>query len=195
MEHKIVFATHNENKLKEVAALLSPLYHVVGLNDIGCHEDIPETENTLEGNAYLKSKYVYDHYGLDCFSDDTGLEVTALHGEPGVFSARYAGEGRNSDDNMAKLLRELHDKTDRSAQFRTVISLILKGEEHHVEGSVRGNLIEEKRGRAGFGYDPIFQPIGYAETFAELGSDVKNEISHRAIAVKKLIRFLHDHKA
>lgn len=191
MKRKIVFATHNKNKLREVAALLSPVYDVVGLNDIGCTEDIPETAKTLEGNALLKSQYVFEHYGLDCFSDDTGLEVNALNGAPGVYSARYAGEGRNSEDNMTKLLAQLEDKEDRTAQFRTVVSLIVGGKEHHFDGIVKGCIVKERKGSKGFGYDPVFKPTGYDKTFGELGDEVKNKISHRAIAIRKLIHFLH----
>lgn len=194
MSKKIVFATHNEHKLKEVAALLSPAFEVLGLNDIGCTEEIEETENTLEGNAFLKANYVFDKYGHNCFSDDTGLEVTALDGAPGVYSARYAGEGRDSNDNMDKLLADLQDKTDRSAQFRTVFTVIIGGERHQFDGIVKGHIAKEKRGSAGFGYDPIFVPEGYNKAFAELGDDVKNQISHRARATRKLIEFLKNHE-
>ena len=190
MKSKIVFATHNMHKLKEVAALLAPSYQVVGLADIGCNEDIPESASSLEGNAYLKSKYVYDTYGLNCFSDDTGLEVAALNGAPGVYSARYATEGNDSEANMQKLLRELEGVEQRDAQFRTVISLIVEGKEYQFEGVVHGDIVQTKRGSAGFGYDPIFQPKGYEQTFGELGDAVKNKISHRALAINQLIEFL-----
>ena len=194
MSKKIVFATHNEHKLKEVAALLSPTFEVLGLNDIGCTEEIEETESTLEGNAFLKANYVFDKYGHNCFSDDTGLEVSALGGAPGVYSARYAGKGRDSNDNMDKLLANLEDKADRSAQFRTVFTVIIGGEKHQFDGIVKGHIAKEKRGSAGFGYDPIFVPEGYDKAFAELGDDVKNQISHRARATRKLIEFLKSHE-
>ena len=194
MSRKIVFATHNKHKLEEVAEMLSPAFQVVGLTDIGCDEEIAETEETLEGNAFLKADYVYQKYGLNCFSDDTGLEVTALNGEPGVYSARYAGEGRDSNDNMDKLLLNLSDKEDRSAQFRTVFVLLINGEEYQFDGTVIGRIGKEKRGTMGFGYDPIFIPEGHNQTFAELGNDVKNKISHRARATQKLIDFLNNHE-
>lgn len=193
MDKKIVFATHNKHKLEEVAALLSPTFQVVGLTDIGCNEDIAETESTLEGNAFLKANYVFENYKLNCFSDDTGLEVKALNGDPGVYSARYAGEGRDSNDNMDKLLSNLADKNDRSAQFRTVFVLLINGEKYQFDGIVEGSIGYEKHGSMGFGYDPIFIPKGYDKSFAELGIDVKNKISHRAIATQKLINFLNTH--
>lgn len=194
MSKKIVFATHNEHKLEEVAAMLSPTFEVLGLNDIGCTEDIEETEDTLEGNAFLKAAYVFEKYSLNCFSDDTGLEVAALNGAPGVYSARYAGQGRDSNDNMDKLLTNLEDKSDRSAQFRTVIALIINGERYQFDGIVKGHIAKEKRGTNGFGYDPIFVPEGYDKAFAELGNEVKNQISHRARATQKLIDFLSTHE-
>lgn len=193
MSKKIVFATHNKHKLEEVAEMLSPAFQVVGLTDIGCDEDIAETEETLEGNAFLKANYVYQNYGLNCFSDDTGLEVLALNGEPGVYSARYAGEGRDSNDNMDKLLSNLKSEDDRSAQFRTVFVLLINGEKYQFDGIVEGCIGHEKRGSKGFGYDPVFIPEGYNQTFAELGNDVKNKISHRARATQKLIDFLNNH--
>lgn len=194
MSKKIVFATHNEHKLKEVAEMLSPAFDVLGLNDIGCTEDIEETEDTLEGNAFLKAAYVFEKYNLNCFSDDTGLEVTALDGAPGVYSARYAGQGRDSNDNMDKLLANLKVKSDRSAQFRTVIALIINGERYQFDGIVKGHVAKDKRGTNGFGYDPIFVPEGYDKAFAELGNEVKNQISHRARATQKLIDFLSTHE-
>lgn len=194
MSKKIVFATHNEHKLKEVAEMLSPAFDVLGLNDIGCTEDIEETEDTLEGNAFLKAAYVFEKYNLNCFSDDTGLEVTALDGAPGVYSARYAGQGRDSIDNMDKLLANLKVKSDRSAQFRTVIALIINGERYQFDGIVKGHVAKDKRGTNGFGYDPIFVPEGYDKAFAELGNEVKNQISHRARATQKLIDFLSTHE-
>ena len=163
---------------------------MLSLKDIECFADIPETADTLEGNARQKAMYIYENYGMDCFADDTGLEVEALNGAPGVFSARYAGDGHNSEANMQKLLQELKGKENRKAQFRTAICLIMNGEEHLFEGIVKGSIIEEKRGGAGFGYDPIFVPEGYDLTFAELGNDIKNTISHRFRAVEKLCQFL-----
>ena len=190
MKKKLVFATNNAHKLEEIRAILGDKMEILSLADINCHADIPETANTLEGNAHLKSEYVYDHYGLDCFADDTGLEVEALDGAPGVYSARYAGDGHDSQANMQKLLKEMEEKNNRKAQFRTVISLIEKGEEKLFEGIVRGKITQEKRGNSGFGYDPVFQPEGFDVTFAEMGSDVKNKISHRARAVKALCDYL-----
>lgn len=190
MKKKLVFATNNAHKLEEIRAILGDKMEILSLADINCHADIPETANTLEGNAHLKSEYVYDHYGLDCFADDTGLEVEALDGAPGVYSARYAGDGHDSQANMQKLLKEMEEKNNRKAQFRTVISLIEKGEEKLFEGIVRGKITQEKRGNSGFGYDPVFQPEGFDVTFAEMGSEVKNKISHRAKAVEALCNYL-----
>ena len=190
MKKKLVVATNNAHKLEEIAAILGEEMELLSLKDINCHADIPETANTLEGNARQKALYIYENYGIDCFADDTGLEVEALNGAPGVFSARYAGDGHDSEANMQKLLKELYGKENRKAQFRTAICLIMKGEEYLFEGIVKGKIIEEKRGGAGFGYDPIFVPEGYNLTFAELGNDIKNTISHRARAVEKLFSFL-----
>lgn len=191
MKRKLVFATNNAHKLKEVAAILRDKVELLSLNDIDCQTDIPETAETLEGNALLKSSYIYKNYHLDCFADDTGLEVEALNGAPGVYSARCAeGEGHDAQANMLKLLHELEGKENRKAQFRTVISLILDGKEYLFEGVIKGEIIKEKRGDSGFGYDPIFRPDGYDKTFAELGNDIKNKISHRALAVEKLCEFL-----
>lgn len=191
MKRKLAFATNNAHKLEEVAAILGEKIELFSLNDIGCHTDIPETAATLEGNALLKSSFIFKNYGLDCFADDTGLEVEALDGAPGVYSARYAGgEGHDSQANMLKLLRDLEGKENRKAQFRTAISLILDGKEYLFEGVIKGEIIKEKRGDSGFGYDPIFKPEGYDKTFAELGNDIKNKISHRALAVQKLCEFL-----
>ena len=198
---KIVFATNNKNKLSEIREILGSSFEVKSLADIGCHEDIPETGDTLLDNAIQKSRYVFEKYGYDCFADDTGLEVDALDGEPGVHSARYAeGTDHDSNANMDKLLLKLGDETHRTARFRTVISLLQKQESgdgagegsvlHIFEGKVEGSIIYEKRGAEGFGYDPIFMPEGYDKTFAELGLDVKNQISHRARAVKKLADYL-----
>ena len=191
MKRKLVFATNNAHKLEEVAAILGDKIELLSLNDIGCHTDIPETAETLEGNALLKSSFIFKNYGRDFFADDTGLEVEALDGAPGVYSARYAGgEGHDAQANMLKLLHELEGKENRKAQFRTAISLILDGKEYLFEGVIKGEIIREKRGDSGFGYDPVFKPEGYERTFAELGNDVKNKISHRALAVQKLCEFL-----
>lgn len=189
---KLVFATNNAHKLEEIRAILGDKVEVLNLKDIQCDVDIPETADTLEGNAVLKAEYIYRHYGLDCFADDTGLEVEALNGAPGVYSARYAGgEGHDSEANMRKLLAEMEGKTNRKAQFRTAICLIEGGAEHLFEGVVKGEIIEEKRGASGFGYDPVFMPEGYTETFAEMGSEEKNRISHRARAVQALCAYLN----
>ena len=189
---KLVFATNNAHKLEEIRAILGDKVEILSLNDINCHADIPETADTLQGNAALKAQYIYENYGLDCFADDTGLEVEALNGAPGIYSARYAGgEGHDSEANMKKLLAEMQDKENRKARFRTVICLIEGGEEHFFEGIVNGSIIRERKGGAGFGYDPVFMPDGYSETFAEMGNDEKNKISHRARAVQKLCEYLN----
>ena len=190
MKKKLVVATNNVHKLEEIAAILGDEMELLSLKDIHCDADIPETADTLEGNARQKAMYIYENYGMDCFADDTGLEVEALNGAPGVYSARYAGDGHDSEANMQKLLHELEDKENRKAQFRTAICLILEGKEYLFEGIVKGEIIKEKRGGAGFGYDPIFVPEGHELTFAELGNDIKNTISHRARAVEKLCLFL-----
>lgn len=188
---RLVFATNNAHKLEEVSAILGDKIELLSLKDINCQTDIPETADTLEGNALLKSSYIFRNYHLDCFADDTGLEVEALDGAPGVYSARYAGgEGHNAEGNMLKLLHEMEGKENRKAQFRTAISLILGGKEYLFEGVIKGEIIKEKRGDSGFGYDPVFVPEGYDQTFAELGNDIKNRISHRALAVNKLCDFL-----
>ena len=189
---KIVFASNNKNKILEIQSMLPESIQIVSLESIGCLEEIPETSEIIEGNAILKANYVTQNYGFDCFADDTGLEVEALNGEPGVYSARYAGEQRNADDNMNKLLDELADKTNRTAQFKTVIALNLKGKQYLFEGIASGEIIKEKIGLGGFGYDPIFKPTNYDETFAELSLDIKNEISHRGKATKKLLEFLQN---
>ncbi|MBQ8875834.1 MAG: non-canonical purine NTP diphosphatase [Bacteroides sp.] len=190
MKKKLVVATNNAHKLEEIAAILGDEMELLSLKDIHCDADIPETADTLEGNARQKAMYIYENYGMDCFADDTGLDVEALNGAPGVYSARYAGDGHDSEANMQKLLHELEDKENRKAQFRTAICLILEGKEYLFEGIVKGEIIKEKRGGAGFGYDPIFVPEGHELTFAELGNDIKNTISHRARAVEKLCLFL-----
>ena len=198
---RIVFATNNNHKLSEIRSILGDSFEVLSLKDISCDVDIPETGTTLEENALQKAQYVYDHYHIDCFADDTGLEVDALNGAPGVYSARYAGDGHDSEANMTKLLKELGENNNRKARFRTVIALIQKKnvcpcgctsikEIHQFEGIVEGEIIRECRGGEGFGYDPIFQPEGYDQTFAELGMDIKNHISHRARATQKLADYL-----
>lgn len=188
---KIVFATNNKHKLEEIKDILGKDFEIVSLAEIGCHEDIPETGLTLEENARQKSTYIVEHYNHDCFADDTGLEVDALNGEPGVHSARYAeGTDHDSEANMRKLLSKMANVKDRTARFRTVISLIINGVEHQFEGRVEGRIATEKHGKEGFGYDPIFIPEGYDKSFAELGEEVKNQISHRARAVKKLAEYL-----
>ena len=190
----IVFATNNHHKLDEIRSILGSRFEVLSLSDINCHADIPETANTLEGNAIQKARYVVENYGYDCFADDTGLEVPSLGGEPGVHSARYAeGTDHDSEANMQKLLSRLDGKTDRRAQFRTVICLARKNDVADYtlfEGVVRGTISTEKQGTEGFGYDPIFVPEGYTESFAQLGMDIKNGISHRARAVAKLAEYL-----
>lgn len=190
MKKKLVFATNNLHKLKEVSVILGDKIELLSLNDINCHTDIPETSDTLEGNALLKAQFIHTHYGINCFADDTGLEVEALNGKPGVYSARYAGDAHNSEANMLKLIQDMEGKENRRAQFRTVISLIFDENTYQFEGIIKGQIIEEKRGLSGFGYDPIFIPEGYHETFAELGDEIKNKISHRAQAVNKLCKFL-----
>ncbi|MBP3243527.1 MAG: non-canonical purine NTP diphosphatase [Bacteroidaceae bacterium] len=189
---KLVFATNNAHKLDEIRAILGNKIEILSLNDIDCHDEIPETADTLEGNALQKAMYIKEHYGYDCFADDTGLEVSALGGAPGVHTARYAeNTDHDSEANMNKLLKELEGKNDRSAQFRTVIALLLNGEQHLFEGIVKGDILTEKRGSEGFGYDPVFSPEQYSESFAELGAEVKNKISHRARAVAKLVEYLN----
>ncbi|MEM6684942.1 MAG: non-canonical purine NTP diphosphatase [Bacteroidota bacterium] len=190
----IVFATNNQNKVNEVQSLLPENITILSLKDIGGIEDIPETQPTIEGNAIQKAQYVKDKYGYDCFADDTGLEVRALYGEPGVFSARYAGPQRNADDNMNKLLQNLANKKDRTAQFKTVIALILNGKQFTFTGICEGAIIEEKRGDKGFGYDPIFMADGFTETFAQISLEEKNRVGHRGKAVQKLIDFLQQQK-
>ncbi|MAS67848.1 MAG: non-canonical purine NTP pyrophosphatase, RdgB/HAM1 family [Flavobacteriaceae bacterium] len=186
---KIVFATGNHNKLKEIKSAINS-FEIIGLKDLGITDEIPETENTLKKNALQKAKYIYNKTGLDCFSDDTGLEIEALNYRPGVYSAMYAGADCNAENNILKVLQELEEYTNRKAQFKTVIALILQGKEYFFDGVVSGVILKEKSGKDGFGYDPIFRPIGYEESFAEMTIDQKNEISHRGMAVKKLLHFL-----
>lgn len=187
---EIVFATGNPYKVKEVNEMLGEDFKILSLKDIGCTEDVPETSPTIEGNALQKARYVKKHYKVDCFSEDTGLEINALNGEPGVMSARYAGTERSAEANMGMVLDKLKDAQDRSAHFKTVIALILNGEEYTFEGIAKGHIRKEKSGDGGFGYDPIFQPEGFDRTFAEMQSSDKNEISHRGKALKKLLTFL-----
>lgn len=187
---ELVFATHNLNKFIEVKSLMPKHIDLLSLDDIDCYEDIPETAKTIEGNAVLKARYVKKHYGLDCFADDTGLEVTTLDGAPGVFSARYAGPQRDSTDNINKLLTELSDKQDRSARFKTAIALTLNGKEEILLGICEGTIIETARGEKGFGYDPVFQPNGFSKTFAEMSLVEKSDVGHRGKAIRKLIEFM-----
>ena len=189
---KLVFATNNKHKLQEVRDIMGSGVEVLSLNDIDCHDDIPETADTLQGNALIKARYIYEKYGIDCFADDTGLEVEALGGEPGVYSARYAGEECNSEANMYKLLHNLTGKKNRNAQFRTVIALIINGEEMLFNGIVKGTITEEKCGTSGFGYDPVFIPEGFSESFAQMDSATKNSISHRYRATKELSNYLKE---
>jgi XTP/dITP diphosphohydrolase len=186
---KIVFATGNSNKLKEIKSAIKS-FEFVGLNDLGITEKIPETGTTLKENALQKAKYVYYKTGLNCFSDDTGLEIDALNNRPGVYSAMYAGADCNADNNMRKVLSELETFQNRKAQFKTVIALIINGKKFYFEGKVKGAILKEKNGISGFGYDPIFRPNGYNETFAQMSIELKNKISHRGLAVKKLVAFL-----
>lgn len=191
---QLVFATNNKHKLEEIRAILDTKIEILSLADIGCEADIPETADTLEGNALIKARYVYDNYKLDCFADDTGLEVEALNGLPGVHTARYAYPDRHDPEaNMVKLLNALKENNNRNARFRTVIALIENGREHLFEGVVEGVIAHEKSGTEGFGYDPVFIPQGQQKTFAELGEDIKNTMSHRARAAHKLVEYLYSH--
>lgn len=191
---RIVFATNNEHKLDEIKKISKGQLDILSLSDINCYEEIPETGITLKENALIKAQFVKDKYGIDCFADDTGLEVEVLGNAPGIYSSRYAGPNCDSEDNMQKLLQDLQDKGNRSAQFRTVIALLLNGEEHYFEGIISGEIIHQKEGTNGFGYDPIFRPVGYDKTFGELPEKVKNSLSHRAIATQKLVAFLLQQK-
>jgi XTP/dITP diphosphohydrolase len=194
MPQRLVFATNNPHKLEEVQEVVGGRFEVLSLAEIGCFDDIPETADTLEGNASVKARYIYERFGLDCFADDTGLEVEWLGGRPGVLSARYAGPGHNHEENIKKLLAEMEGATYRNARFRTVISLIIKGDEFLFEGIVNGRILTEKVGDKGFGYDPVFQPEGYNVSFAGMSLEDKNMISHRGLAVKKLAAFLESLK-
>lgn len=189
---KICFATNNPKKIEEVKAALGDQFEIVSLRDIGCTEELPETGNTLDHNAFQKARFVKEKYGVDCFADDTGLEVEALDGQPGVYSGRYAGEPRSDAKNMEKLLLNLSGKQSRKAHFRTVIALILKGEEYAFEGIVSGQILQKGQGNGGFGYDPIFRPDGFQGSFAEMSMEQKNKISHRGRAVQQLSNFLKD---
>jgi len=187
---KLVFATNNPNKLAEIRMLLNSSIEILSLKDINCNEELPETSDTLEDNAAQKAYFVYDNYGYNCFADDTGLEIEALDGRPGVYSARYAGDDCVAEDNMQKVLGEMQGEDNRDACFRTIISLVIDGKEFQFEGQVDGQIIPEKCGDKGFGYDPIFLPDGFEESFAQMSAQRKNEISHRGLAVKQLIEFL-----
>ena len=190
MNTNFIFATNNPNKLKEVRHIANNKFNIVGIDEFGITEELPETQNTLEGNALQKARYLYEKISKNCFADDTGLEVEALNGRPGIFSARYAGEEKSSIDNIKKLLNELKDCSNRSAQFRTVVALILNGKEYLFEGIIKGKIIGELKGENGFGYDPVFVPLGFEKTFAELPLNIKNTISHRAQAFEKLFNLL-----
>ncbi len=190
MKHKLIFATGNPNKVKEVNQILNGALEVVSMKDFGVTEDIPETSDTIEGNALQKARYLAKHYQVDCFSEDTGLEVEVLGGAPGVHTARYGGASRSAEANMGRLLKELGGEMNRVAQFKTVIALILDGKEYTFEGICKGSILRSQRGEGGFGYDPIFQPLGYDKSFAELPYSEKNKISHRGKAMEQLIEFL-----
>ncbi|TCO96295.1 XTP/dITP diphosphohydrolase [Bacteroides heparinolyticus] len=190
IKKKFVFATNNTHKLEEVSAILGKKIELLSMKDIDYNVDIPETADTLEGNALIKARYIFENYHLDCFADDTGLEVEALNGAPGVYSARYAGDAHDSEANMKKLLKEMENVENRRARFRTVFALIINGKEHLFEGIVKGEIIKNRKGTSGFGYDPVFVPEGYSQTFAEMGNELKNKISHRAMATQKLCHFL-----
>ena len=187
---KLVFATNNQHKLQEIKRVLGDSIELLSLSDINCFEDIPENQDTIEGNAAEKSFYIYNKFGFNCFADDTGLEIDALNGEPGVYSARYAGEEKSAENNMNKVLAQMVKIKNRKARFRTVISLVIDGREVQFEGVVEGQILEEKRGKTGFGYDPIFKPDESQLSFAEMPMDEKNEISHRGRAVRKLVEYL-----
>lgn len=189
---KLIFATQNKHKIEEIKPGLNPQIELIDLENLGFKEDVPENADTLEGNALEKANFIYSKYNIDTISDDTGLEVESLNGEPGIYSARYAGESKNSDDNIDKLLQNLKGKSNRKAQFKTVIALILDQKEYVFEGIVEGEITESRKGEMGFGYDPVFQPTGYNKTFAEMTLEDKNKISHRARALKKLTIFLNE---
>lgn len=194
MKKKLVFATNNKHKIKEISSILNEEIDLYSLEDINCSDEIPETADTIEGNALLKAQFIKERYGYDCFADDTGLEIESLNNEPGVYSARYAGNGHNAENNMLKVLSKLSNIDNRRARFKTCIALIWNNKTYMFEGTIYGNITKEKHGKSGFGYDPIFKPGGYEQTFAEMGEEIKNKISHRAIAVQKLITFLRSIK-
>lgn len=187
---KLCFATNNEHKIREVKQLLGDNHQILGLTEIGCQEELREDKETLEGNSLQKAKYVFDNFSISCFADDTGLEVEVLNGAPGVYSARYAGDQRSNEDNITLLLKNLEGLSNRKARFRTVVTLILQGQVHQFEGIVNGEILKGRKGSQGFGYDPIFLPQGQTRSMAELTADEKNAISHRGIAVRKLVEFL-----
>jgi XTP/dITP diphosphohydrolase len=189
--HRIVFATNNAHKMGEVSAILNDGFQIMGLKEIGCFDDIPETQDTIEGNALQKARYVWEKFGIDCIADDTGLEVEALNGAPGVYSARYAGEDCVAENNIRKLLRELDGVDNRKARFKTVAVLILNGKEYFFEGIVSGRILTEKKGNDGFGYDPVFVPDGFETSYAQMSADEKNAISHRALAFGKFADFMN----
>lgn len=193
--HQLIFASNNQHKIQEVSAILKPMgFNVIGLAQAGIHDEIPETADTIEGNALQKAKYIFEHYNFDCFADDTGLEVEALNNAPGVYSARYAGEHKNDDDNIRKLLAQMQEIENRNARFKTVIALILNGQKYFFEGIINGKITHQKKGSNGFGYDPVFIPNGFDRTFAEMATAEKNSISHRALAIKKMADFLSQKK-
>ncbi len=187
---KLCFATNNKNKILEIKSILGNQFEILSLQEIGCNEELPETKDTIEGNSLQKAEYVWQNYKVNCFSDDSGLEVLALNGEPGVYSAMYAGPACNADDNMALLLKKMKSKTDRSGLFRTCITLIINGKIHPFEGNIKGEILKTKQGEKGFGYDPIFKPEGFDVSFAEMSREEKNNISHRGLAVKQLVEYL-----
>lgn len=187
---ELVFATNNEHKLRELREIAGEKFRILSLKDINCFDDIPETEPTIKGNALIKANYIKDKYGYDCFADDTGLEVEALGGEPGVYSARYAGEDCDSEKNIDKILAKLKNESNRKARFITYIALILEGNTHIFEGEVQGEILTERHGKGGFGYDPVFKPVESENSFAEMLPEEKNAISHRGLAVQKLLKFL-----
>ncbi|MDJ1491521.1 non-canonical purine NTP diphosphatase [Cytophagaceae bacterium DM2B3-1] len=187
---QLCFATNNRHKIEEISRLVGTNFHIVSLQEIGCYEELPETHDTIEENAFEKAEYVWEHFGVSCFADDSGIEVEALNGEPGVNTAFYAGPQRNANDNMDLLLKNLQGKANRNAHFRTCIALIINGEKHLFEGRIEGHILERQQGTGGFGYDPIFMPSGYQKSFAEMTLDEKGSISHRGKAVQKLIEFL-----
>lgn len=191
----LVFVTNNQHKIKEIKSLIDKSFNILSLEDIGFEGDVPETNPTIEGNASQKSFYIYNKYKINCFADDTGLEIKSLNGRPGVYSARYAGDECDSKKNMKRVMEELLGKDDRSARFRTIISLIINGEEKTFEGIVNGQILSRKKGKDGFGYDPIFLPDGYDLSFAEMSLDEKNKISHRARATKRLVEYLNSFKS